>query len=551
MSNSSSTIRRGLAFLLLTAGALLIHGYHPYAEDAEIYLPGILKILNPSLFPVNAQFFGEHAGHTFYPNLIAASVRITHLSLPWATFLWQVASIVLLLSAAWRLASALFGEERARWAAACLMAALLTLPVAGTSLYILDQYLNPRNIAAFAALFAVAEVLHRRYIVVLLWLALAAAVHPFMSSFAFMFCAWLLILRAYQPRTLGFAGRRSSSVPAVARWAGVLLPFGITFDPPPAAYHEVALGHPAHFLLRWQWYEWLGLIGPVLLFWWIARVARDRQSNRPQPDPLEATERVANLELLSRAMVPFVVVAAIAAAILSASARFEALARLQPLRCLALGYMVLIVIGGGFLAERLLQGRTWRWFALFIPLSVGMFAAQRQLFPASSHVEWPWAQPRNYWAQAFDWIRGNTPVDALFALDPGHMNLPGEDENGFRARAQRSRLADDVKDQGAASMFPPLSIPWAEQSQDQKNWKGFQSADFERLERKYGVTWIVIQQPGLPGLICRYTNPAVRVCHLTGSEPVHASRQLSEIEQPGFLSRSKSLKRDRGYVRFR
>src|ERR1039458_6753026 len=25
---------------LLTAAALLIHGYHPYAEDAEIYLPG-------------------------------------------------------------------------------------------------------------------------------------------------------------------------------------------------------------------------------------------------------------------------------------------------------------------------------------------------------------------------------------------------------------------------------------------------------------------------------------------------------------------------------
>ena len=37
--------------LLLTAGTLLVHGYHPYAEDAEIYLPGVEKILHPGLFP--------------------------------------------------------------------------------------------------------------------------------------------------------------------------------------------------------------------------------------------------------------------------------------------------------------------------------------------------------------------------------------------------------------------------------------------------------------------------------------------------------------------
>lgn len=501
MSTASTKIRRIAGLLLLTAIALLIHGYHPYAEDAEIYLPGVLKILNPSLYPLNTQFFEEHAGHTLYPNLIATSVRVTHLPLPWAAFIWQVASIFLILAATWRLASALFEEEQAHWAAACLMAALLTLPVAGTSLYILDQYLNPRNLAAFAALFAVAEVLHRRYVIAILWLAFAAAVHPFMSSFAIMFCAWMAILRRYQPRILGFEAPRSSAVPVMA--AGLVLPFGITFQPPPAAYHEVALSRPAHFLLRWEWYEWFGLIGPVILFWWFARVAHKRG--------------MANLELISRAMVPFVTIAAIAAAILSIPARFEALARLQPLRCLALCYMVLIVVGAGFLGRTVLQNQTWRWLVLFVPLSLGMYMAQRQIFPASSHVEWPWSQPRNYWAQAFDWIRGNTPVDALFALDPRHMVLPGEDVNGFRARAQRSRLADDNKDRGAASMFPPLAIPLAEQIQDQENWKQFQKSDFQRLHKKYGVTWVVVERPSPPGLDCPYKNPAVRVCRLTGS----------------------------------
>jgi len=39
-------IRRIAGLLLFTAIAFLIQGYHPYAEDAEIYLPGVLKILN-------------------------------------------------------------------------------------------------------------------------------------------------------------------------------------------------------------------------------------------------------------------------------------------------------------------------------------------------------------------------------------------------------------------------------------------------------------------------------------------------------------------------
>jgi hypothetical protein len=490
MDWSRLNIKRISGLLLLTAVALLIHGYHPYAEDAEIYLPGVLKILNPSLFPANAEFFGEHAGHSLYPNLIAFSVRVTHLPLPWAAFLWHLLSIFLLLAATWRLASALFDEETARWGAVALMAALLTLPIAGTFLYILDQYLNPRNLAAFAALFAVAEVLHKKYGRAALWLAFAAAMHPFMASFAILFCVWLVLLDRLRPRTLGFVGGQMA----------IALPFGITFEPPPAAYHEVALRQRSHFVLRWEWYEWLGVIGPVVLFWWFGSWARRRGMK--------------NLELVSRSMVPFVIVAAAAAIGLGIPARFEALTRLQPLRCMALCYMVLIVAGGGLLGQFVLKRRLWRWLALFVPLSLGMHIAQHQVFSASQHVEWPGVKPRNQWAQAFEWIRGNTPVSALFALNPDHMELPGEDENGFRARSERSMLADLVKDKGAASMFPPLSVQWAEQIADQKNWKQFGKKDFERLRTKYGVTWVVVEQPGPMEMECPYENSAVRVCHL-------------------------------------
>jgi hypothetical protein len=501
-SGSKIKIFAGLA--LFTVAALLVHGYHPYAEDAEIYLPGVLKILNPALYPANAEFFGEHAGHSFYPNLIAFSVRATHLPVAWVAFLWQLASIFLLLAASWRLASALFDwgtpeagrseleqcRNCAHWGAVALMAALLTLPIAGSALYIHDQYLNPRNLAAFAVLFAVADMLDKNYARMVLWLAFGAAMHPFMASFGILFCGWVILLNRFRPRVLGFA---------------IALPFGITFEPPPAPYHQVAWLQRSHFVLRWEWYEWLGVLGPVLIFLWLGNWAKRNGAK--------------NIELVSRAMVPFVVVASLAAIVLGIPARFEALTRLQPLRCLALCYMLLVVIGGGLLGKYLLQRHAWRWLALLIPLGLGMYFAQLQVFPASDHLEWPWTQPRNQWAQAFDWIRVNTPIDALFAIDPHHMELPGEDENGFRARAQRSMLADLVKDKGAASMFPPLSVEWGQQITDQSNFEQFHKEDFKRLRQKYGVTWAVVQESARlhssdSGLDCPYENSTVRVCRV-------------------------------------
>ena len=434
--------------------------------------------------------------------------------MPWVALVWQLISIFLLLAASWRLASALFvsqlaEDERARWAAVALMTALLTLPIAGTALYILDQFLNPRNLAAFAALFAVAEVLHRRFLRVMCWLAFGAGVHPLMASFAILFCAWLVLLGKSRPRILGFddaepaiAVRQEKTGARISTGFAIALPFGITFAPPPVEYHEVALLQRSHFVLRWEWYEWLGVIAPVLLFWWLGSWTRVRG--------------LKNLELVSRAMVPFVLIASAAAIVLGSSLRLEALARLQPLRCMALCYMVLVVAGGGLLGRYVLRARVWRWLALFVPLGVGMYVVQQQVFPASQHLEWPCAQPSNPWAQAFDWIRRNTPVDSLFVLNPAHMDLPGEDENGFRARSERSMLADLVKDKGSASMFPPLSVKWAEQIADEKNWNGFGQADFERLQTKYGVSWVVVEQhiPPQSGMQCPYRNSTVRVCRL-------------------------------------
>jgi len=373
------------------------------------------------------------------------------------------------------------------------MAALLTIPVAGTALYILDQYFNPRNLAAFAGIFATSRILKKNYLAAIMWVVFAVVVHPLMAAFAASFCVLLVAMERLENN------RHLVSTTRVGAAVCCLLPFGISLDPPTSqAYHEAAMQHGFHYIQLWQWYEILGAVAPAALFWWFGRIARRREWRE--------------LQRLCRALVIYNAVYFTAALIVDLPKKFESLARLQPLRSLHLLYMILFIVMGGLLGEYLLNNRVWRWLALFLPLSVGMFAAQRALFPASAHIELPGVPPRNPWAQAFLWVRDHTPTDAMVGLDPFYLHLPGEDAVGFRCLALRSRTVDVAKDSGAVSMFPPLADDWWNQMQDLRNWKNFRTPDFERLKQKYGVSWVIVQQPGPPGLDCPYDNRAVKVC---------------------------------------
>jgi hypothetical protein len=489
--SSLSSWKTVFGLSLLSIGAVLVHGYHPFAEDAEIYLPGVEKILHPELFPVGQEFFLLHASLTFFPNLVALSLRVTHLPLEKGLFLWHLGSIFLLLLACWELAGLFFQNARARWGGVCLVAALLTIPVAGTALYLVDQYVNPRNLAAFAGIFMVARTLEKKYVRALLWVTFAACMHPLMWVFPFSFCALYLVLERF-----GYLwGKAGATVLAAGLWLAIpLAPLSS------AAYHEVAKHHSYFYIQNWQWYEWLGIAAPLLILWWVGRIAHYRQ--------------LINIERVSRAFVVYVLIYVLMALVFDLPARLETLARLQPLRCLHLLYVVMFVMIGGFLAEYVLKSYMWRWLLFFIPLCTGMFLVQRSIFPASAQVEWPGASPRNPWAQSFIWIRQNTPVDAVFTLDPDYMNIAGEDEVGFRCLAQRSRLADRVKDDGVVSMFPPLAQEWWDQVQAETPWKNFTAENFTRLKKIYGANWVVLQQPGIAGLDCPYQNGVVQVCRI-------------------------------------
>jgi hypothetical protein len=487
----------------LTAAAFLVHGYHPFVEDAEIYVPGIKQLLNPALYPYNTGFFASHASMTLFPNVIAWSVRITHFPLTWILLAWHFTCIFLLLLACWRLGRICFGSSRAAWGSAAMIASLLTIPVAGTALYIMDQYLNPRGFSTAAAMWIVLAVVQRKYVQTAVWVMLTALIHPLMAVFGLAFAVLLIWRQRMQP---------PSPVSLNFQQVSTLVIFPMTLFPPvTSAYRQALDSHSYFFLLRWEWYEWLGIFGPLVIFWCCRRSALG--------------QKLAILEVLCFTSMIFGILFFVAALMITVPSQFMRWVELQPMRGLLLIYVLLFTIAGGLLAEHVLKAKMWRWLAVFIPLCGGMFYAQRQLFAATPQVEWPGNRTSvNDWMQAFVWIRNNTPVNAYFALDPDHMRLAGEDQQGFRAVAERSMLADRVKDSGAVTMFPALAGDWLEQVSSEYGWKNFGPQDFDRLRDKYGVGWVVLQQPGLAGLECPYRNAALLVCRI-GDERRKAEAQ--------------------------
>jgi hypothetical protein len=77
--------------------------------------------------------------------------------------------------------------------AVAMVAAMFTLPVAGTALNIADQHLHPRNLATALILIAVSRILEGKRWQALPLLLLALVLHPIMAALGMSFCVFLTL----------------------------------------------------------------------------------------------------------------------------------------------------------------------------------------------------------------------------------------------------------------------------------------------------------------------------------------------------------------------
>ena len=322
------------------------------------------------------------------------------------------------------------GRRGPDWA---VLTVLFTIPVTGTALYIVDQYLHPRTLATALILFAIPEILDRRFLRAGILIVLAALVHIQMAFFGGLFLAflaWPWIYDSLHGRAVLFG-----------------FPLATLFEPGSPAWREAMLTREQHFLLKWHWYEWLGIVAPLALLWWIGsmttRKLASRRSRWISRHPMPDAVLVRQLLLRGRADRNY-------SSTPGTPHALPADARLPP----SLSSIVPAPRGTALRTRAAREDRRLR--PLLLVTAIGMFYAQHDLFPGTRHIEWPGRDTGNRWVRAFVWIRENTPREAYFAIDPRYMQRPGEDEHGFRAFAERSVLADWDKDPGVVCLFPAL-----------------------------------------------------------------------------------------------
>jgi hypothetical protein len=477
--------------LLFTVLGFLVMGYHPGLEDDGIYLPAVKADLNPALFPHNAKFFRLQMQATVFDGLMTHFVRWTRMPLEWAELIWQLAALFLILWAVKKIANLLFRDTGARWAGVAMVAGVFTLPVAGTALYMADQHLHPRTLATAMILLAVWRILDGKRWQAAPLLLVAFLMHPLMAAMGISFCIFLA-LALLESLHVRLRALRSATV--------ALVPLGWVFEPADPAWRKALDTRTYYYLYQWTWYEWLGALAPLLLFGLLWRFAHKRRET-----------------LLARfaAAVFFYAVfqQTLAMALLWPSSLVR-LTPLQPMRYLHLEYFLFMMTAGAMLGRFALKRSVWRWAAFLLVVNGSMFLWQRAEFGGVEHLELPGRAPANPWLQAFAWIRVNTPENAYFALDPHYMEVPGEDFHEFRALAERSQLADAVKDAAVVTQVPELGPGWASQVTAEEGWRNFKLADFERLKTAFGVDWVLVAYPQPVGLACRWHNDSLAVCQI-------------------------------------
>ncbi len=489
----NSTAAQRLPYLrlaLLTGAALAIHGYHLGVEDAEIYIPAASKLIHPELFPFGAEFFQSHEHLSLFAPILACTARLTHLSTDWTIFLWYIVTLFATLVSCWTLAALCFSSTRARWAAILAVTVAITMPAANIGLLLMDPYLTARSFSSPLILFALAAFVARRNVLAAFLTIIAGIIHPQMTVFLLLFLAvlWTMERFAAAPR-----------IPAATMAA--FLPADFRLAPAQDPYREALYARDFYFLFTWTWYDWLGLIAPLAILGWFWKAK-----------PRGTTPAFARLCL---GVIPYGLISVLAAAVISSSHVFDMYARIQPLRCFHLITFVFLIFLGGVVGEYAASIGRWIFPVICIGVAALMFFVERDIYPASTHIEWPWVRSTsNAWVNTLFWVRHNTPRDAVFAVDSRYFTADGIDKHGFRAIARRSELADYFKDGGAVAMFPALAGEWKQMSDATYGLNHFTAADFTRLAREYPVTWTVIHGPAPAGMECPYQQQGYAVCKI-------------------------------------
>jgi len=481
-SEVAPTLSRTIRFCLLACAfglfvvlaTLNSAGYRYGASDQALYIPSVLRHLDPALFPQDRVLISAHARLMVADEILAGVVRLTGVSIQHLFLALYVTSLLLLAAGASRIGARLY---RTRWAVVALGAALtLRHAIAKTGANSLEGYFHPRQLAFALGVIAVAMFLERRERVAAALILAAGLVHP---TTAFWFALWLGVAvwlarpEWRKPLAAGAALLAVAGGLALSRGplAGRLMPMD-------ADWLQVIADRDYLFPLAWPVDVWVtNLIAvPVIVLGWRARVRAGLTVAGESPVVLGALA----LALLFFAWLPF------------SGAHIALAVQLQVTRV----FWMIDFLGTVYLVWAIAEGtaRTTGRRAAIAAAVILALSTARGVY--GCFIQFPDRRvlaidlQHDDWREAMAWARTTDPGSGWLA-DPHHAALYG---STVRAAGHRDVLIDLLKDPAIAMYDRPLAMRLADRQRALAALRWDTPDGARALARRYGLDYLVIDR---------------------------------------------------------
>jgi hypothetical protein len=460
-----------VAFLLLCT--MNSAGYRFGASDQALYLPAVLRHLDPALFPRDAPLIDTQARLMLNDEIVALAARATGLSLPILFLALYALSLIVLLAAIARLDIHFYRTR----AAGVALAAALTLrhAIARTGTNTLEGYFHPRQLAFALGLLAVAMFVERRHYRMLALMLLVAALH---TTTALWFGVWLTVAAwvgrpRWRPALTGFL---IVAVLAIS-WLLWRTPFGDRLHRMDSEWLMVIADKDYLFPLTWPLSAWVTNLAPVpvIILAWRAR----RRAGLAIADETSVVVGALALAGVFFISLPF------SAAHVALAVQLQVGRVFWMLDVLATVYLVWALAEGTAMQARPFR-RSW-----IVAAALTVLSAIRGTYIC--FIEFPNRKivavdlDHEDWGSAMAWAR-STPASTGWLADPVHAALYG---SSVRVAGQRDVLLDGMKDSAIAMYDRGIAMRVADRRRalEENAWN---TADGARaLARRYGLDYLV------------------------------------------------------------
>jgi hypothetical protein len=471
----------GVLFLFLaTANGA---GYRYGGSDQAFYIPGVMRVLDASLFPHDGSLIDSEGRLMVIDDLLAGFARSTGLSLPTLFFVGYLASVALLWAALVLIGMRVY---RNAWGVMALAAAFaMRHRIPRTSANSFEPYFHPRMLAFGLGALAVAALLRRRAWLAVALIAAASIVHITTALWFAVLVGVALATTDDRWRRLALVGTCGAAVVLIATvMVGPMRGALSTMD---ATWLEAVASKDSLFAADWPAWAWAANLGFLALLWWAhrTRVRRGIASREDEGLVWGATALVA----LFLVTLPFVIMK------MSLAVQFQISRVFWLVDFIALVYVTAAVIEtrgvGSTDGERIRHQTSTRAVAvalllLGVAVSRGAYVMlverpERALFELSLSP--------SAWEDAMQWIAA-APGRPHVLADPGHAWKYG---TSVRVSANRDVLLEEVKDSALAIYSRAEAVRFVERRAAVGDFGALTAEKATDLSRKYDLDYLVTE----------------------------------------------------------